>query len=173
MDEVEVQIETEINPTESEDKVITAVENIFGNIPTQIRSFQKRKILTGKTKDQMGRLYFLGILKYEVEILTLKFTLENMGYPHIMVLMGRGLGKTWMEDWENSIRMKYFERNILLLSESDAGKDVGDWIHTWAFENKYLKATTKRQGGKRGSYQDFTLHNGAKLYVYGYMEKAS
>ena len=51
MDEVEVQIETEINPTESEDKVITAVENIFGNIPTQIRSFQKRKILTGKTKD--------------------------------------------------------------------------------------------------------------------------
>jgi predicted RNA binding protein with dsRBD fold (UPF0201 family) len=51
MDEVEVQIETEINPTESEDKVMTAVENVFGNIPTQIRFFQRRKILTGKTKD--------------------------------------------------------------------------------------------------------------------------
>ena len=142
-------------------------------VPISYVNEENLKRITGKTKEQLGRLYFLGVLDYEVEILTLKFTLRNMGYPHILILMGRGLGKTWMEDWENSIEMKYFARNILLLSESDAGKDVGDWIHTWAFENKILKATTHRQGGKRGSYLDFTLHNGSKLYVYGYMEKHS
>jgi hypothetical protein len=142
-------------------------------VPVTYVNEENLKRITGKTKEQLGRLYFLGILEYEVEILTLKYTLEGMGYPHQMVLMGRGLGKTWMEDWENSIRMKYFAQNILLLSESDAGKDVGDWIHTWATENKHLESTNKRKGGKRGSYLDFKLHNGAKLYVYAYMEKHS
>ena len=50
MNDVEVQIETEINPTESEDKVIAAVENVFGNIQTQIRVFQDRRILSGKAR---------------------------------------------------------------------------------------------------------------------------
>jgi len=127
--------------------------------------------LYGKSKQELGRLFFLGILNYEVEITTLKYTLKNMGYTNIMVLMGRGLGKTWMEDWENSIRMKWFGNKILLLSESDAGKDVGDWIHTWAFDNRLIKSTNR--GGRGQGYLNFTLHNQATLYVYGYMDKHS
>jgi hypothetical protein len=127
--------------------------------------------ITGKTEEELERMYYLGILDYEVEIMTLKFMLKNMRYSMVMILMGRGLGKTWMEDWENSIRMKYFAMNILLLSESDAGKDVGDWIYNWAFYNKYVKKRDK--GAKGQTYLSFTLHNGAKLYVYGYMDKHS
>lgn len=127
--------------------------------------------ITGKTQEELGRLYYLGILEYEVEILTLKFTLKNMRYTTVIILMGRGLGKTWMEGWENGMRMKYFGMKVLLLSESDAGKDVGDWIYTWAYDNKLIKKTDR--GSKGQTYLSFTLHNGAKLFVYEYMERHS
>jgi predicted RNA binding protein with dsRBD fold (UPF0201 family) len=38
MGEIRVYVEAEINPTESEDKVKRAVENIFGNVLVQVKS---------------------------------------------------------------------------------------------------------------------------------------
>ena len=37
MDRISVHVETEIGPTESEEKVRKAVENIFGGVPMQDR----------------------------------------------------------------------------------------------------------------------------------------
>lgn len=125
--------------------------------------------LTGLTREQLGRQYFIGILEYEVEILTLLFTLRGMGYTNFMVLMARGVGKTYMEDWENAFGMKYFKENILLLSESDAMLKVGNWIYMWAFSNKYLVGSTKH--AKQSTYQHFTLKNDAQLDIYRYMDK--
>lgn len=50
MEPVIVQVETEINPTESEEKVKKAVWNLFGDIPTQVTSIHKGNVLTGKGK---------------------------------------------------------------------------------------------------------------------------
>lgn len=125
--------------------------------------------LTGKSLEQLGRQYFLGILEYEVEILTLLFTLRGMGYSNFLVLMARGIGKTYMEDWENAFGMKHFKENIMLLSESDAMLKVGNWIYMWAFGNKYLIPSNKN--AKQSTYQHFTLHNGAQLDIYRYMDK--
>ncbi len=51
MDKVSVQVEVDINPTESEDKVKRAVENMFGNLETEIKPLtQGRKLLVGQEK---------------------------------------------------------------------------------------------------------------------------
>jgi predicted RNA binding protein with dsRBD fold (UPF0201 family) len=48
MDEVSVYVEVEINPTESEDKVKSAVENMFGNIPMQMKPLGKSSLLVSE-----------------------------------------------------------------------------------------------------------------------------
>ena len=61
MDEVTVYVEAEINPTESEDKLKRAVENVFGNMQTKIQLSQKRSLLTGEGKglEALAKLYNL------------------------------------------------------------------------------------------------------------------
>jgi predicted RNA binding protein with dsRBD fold (UPF0201 family) len=61
MDEVEVHVEIEINPTESEEKVKRAFENIFGNIPLQLKPLPKRKLLVAEAKgiEALAKLYNL------------------------------------------------------------------------------------------------------------------
>ena len=50
MDDVSVYVEVEINPTESEDKVKGAVENMFGSIPVQIKPLRKSSLLVSEAK---------------------------------------------------------------------------------------------------------------------------
>lgn len=52
MEEIVVRMETEINPTEDEEKVKMAVANLFGNIPTQTKPSYKGSILTAEAKGQ-------------------------------------------------------------------------------------------------------------------------
>jgi len=61
MDEVSVYVEVEINPTESEDKVKRAVENIFGNIQTKVQPIYRGAILKAETKglESLTKLYNL------------------------------------------------------------------------------------------------------------------
>lgn len=61
MDEVKVYIEAEVNPTESEEKVKRAVENIFGNVQTRIQSTSKGAILTAEAEglESLTKLYNL------------------------------------------------------------------------------------------------------------------
>jgi len=61
MDEVRIHIETEINPTESEEKVKRAVENIFGNIQAKIQPVHKGGLLTAETRglESLTKLYNL------------------------------------------------------------------------------------------------------------------
>lgn len=61
MDELEVRVEVEINPTESEVKVKRALENVFGNIQLQLKPLQKGKLAVCKAKglDSLTKLYNL------------------------------------------------------------------------------------------------------------------
>ena len=49
MDEVAVHVETEVNLTEAEEKVRTAVANIFGSITIEIKSSTQGSILVAET----------------------------------------------------------------------------------------------------------------------------
>ncbi|MEM2320221.1 MAG: RNA-binding domain-containing protein [Candidatus Bathyarchaeia archaeon] len=61
MDEVEVHVEVEVNPTESEEKVKRALENIFGGLPAQLKSSANRKLLVVDARgiESLAKLYNL------------------------------------------------------------------------------------------------------------------
>jgi len=61
MDEVEVEIQADIHPTEDEAKVKRAVENIFGNLEFQVKRQRRGSLLTGRAKgvDGLTKLYNL------------------------------------------------------------------------------------------------------------------
>jgi hypothetical protein len=50
MDEVKVSVEVEVNPTEDENKVRRAVENIFGSMTFQTKQLHKGILLTAESK---------------------------------------------------------------------------------------------------------------------------
>ena len=61
MDEISVHAEVEVNPTESEDKVKRAVENVFGSIPMQMQPLRKGSLLVAEAKglEALTKLYNL------------------------------------------------------------------------------------------------------------------
>jgi predicted RNA binding protein with dsRBD fold (UPF0201 family) len=65
MDEVTVYVETEVNPTESEEKVKKAVENIFGNIPMEIKPLYKGRLLTAEGRGLETLTKLLNLLRRE------------------------------------------------------------------------------------------------------------
>jgi predicted RNA binding protein with dsRBD fold (UPF0201 family) len=61
MDEVEVLVEAEINPTEDEAKVKRAVENMFSNLEFQVKPQRRGSLLTARAHgvDGLTKLYNL------------------------------------------------------------------------------------------------------------------
>jgi len=61
MDEVDIHVEAEINPTEDSEKVKKAVENIFGNLQLEVKSQRLGSLLIAKAKgiDGLTKLYNL------------------------------------------------------------------------------------------------------------------
>jgi predicted RNA binding protein with dsRBD fold (UPF0201 family) len=50
MDEVTVRVEADVNPTESEEKVKQAIENVFGDISTQTKPSRGGDLLVAEAK---------------------------------------------------------------------------------------------------------------------------
>jgi predicted RNA binding protein with dsRBD fold (UPF0201 family) len=65
MDEIRVYVEAEVNPTESEEKVKHAIENIFGNIQTKIQPIYKGSLLTAETKGLESLTKLCNLLRRE------------------------------------------------------------------------------------------------------------
>ena len=65
MDDVTVHIEAEINPTEAEDKVKQAVENVFGPMKTQTRPLRKGILLKAEVKGQEALIKLRNLLQRE------------------------------------------------------------------------------------------------------------
>jgi predicted RNA binding protein with dsRBD fold (UPF0201 family) len=65
MDEVRVHVETEVNPTESEEKVKQAIENIFGNVQTTIQPIYEGGLLTAETKSIESLTKLCNLLRRE------------------------------------------------------------------------------------------------------------
>jgi len=61
VDEISVQVEADINPTENEDKVKRAVENMFGNLELEVKPQRRGSLLVGRGRgiDPLTKLYNL------------------------------------------------------------------------------------------------------------------
>ena len=65
MEEIVIRMETEINPTEAEEKVKMAVANIFGNISTQTKPSYKGSILIAEAKGQEALVKLRNLLRMD------------------------------------------------------------------------------------------------------------
>ena len=61
MDEIEIRVEAEVNPTEDQEKVKRAVENVFGNVEFEVKPQRRGSLLIAKAKgvDGLTKLYNL------------------------------------------------------------------------------------------------------------------
>ena len=65
MDDVIVHVEAEINPTETEDRVKQAVENMFGPVEIQTRHLRKGSLLKVESKGQEALIRLHNLLQRE------------------------------------------------------------------------------------------------------------
>ncbi len=65
MDQVTVFVEAEVNPTEDEEKVKAAVNNVLGNAAITIKPSHKGSILTAKAKGQDSLIKLRNLLRQD------------------------------------------------------------------------------------------------------------
>lgn len=65
MDEIEGQIQADINPTEDEDKVKRALENMFGSLEFEVKPERRGSQLTARLKGIEGLTKFYNLLRRE------------------------------------------------------------------------------------------------------------
>jgi hypothetical protein len=63
MDEVTIRVETEVYPTETEEKVKKTVINLFGNMALQIKPFYLGSVLTAEAKGQEKLVKLRNVLR--------------------------------------------------------------------------------------------------------------
>jgi len=63
MEEITIRVETEVNPTEAEEKVKMAVANMFGDIATQTKPSYRGSILTAEAKGQEALVKLRNLLR--------------------------------------------------------------------------------------------------------------
>ena len=63
MDEITVHVETEINPTEAEEKVKMAVANLFGTIATETQASHVGSMLTAESRGREALDNFRNVLR--------------------------------------------------------------------------------------------------------------
>jgi predicted RNA binding protein with dsRBD fold (UPF0201 family) len=65
MEEITVRVETEISPTESEEKVKSAVVNIFGNVSMETKPSYNGSVLRAEAKGQQALVKLRDLLRAE------------------------------------------------------------------------------------------------------------
>ena len=65
MDEVEVTVEVDVNPTEDLEKVKTAVTNMFGNIDFEVRPQRRGSLLVARAHSMEGLTKLYNLLRRE------------------------------------------------------------------------------------------------------------
>lgn len=65
MDEIEGQIQADINPTEDEDKVKRALENMFGSLEFEVKPERRGSQLIARLKGIEGLTKFYNLLRRE------------------------------------------------------------------------------------------------------------
>jgi len=90
MEEIAVRVETEINLTESEEKVKMAVANLFGNVPTEIKPSYKGSVLNVEAKGQEALIKLRNLLRSDrIRDAARKALFEGMGGQRICFCLNK------------------------------------------------------------------------------------
>ena len=65
MDEIDIRVEAEVNPTEDLEKVKRAVENVFGSVEFEVKPQRRGSLLIAKAKGMEGLTKLHNLLRRE------------------------------------------------------------------------------------------------------------
>jgi len=65
VDEIDIRVEAEVNPTEDHEKVKRAVENVFGNVDFEVKPQRWGSLLIAKAKGMEGLTKLQNLLRRE------------------------------------------------------------------------------------------------------------
>ena len=65
MNEIEILIEAEVNPTEDIEKVKLAIENVFGTVKYEVKELHRGKVLIARAKGTAGLTKLYNLLRRE------------------------------------------------------------------------------------------------------------
>jgi hypothetical protein len=65
VDEIEIRVEAEVNPTEDQEKVKRAVENVFGNVEFEVKPQRRGSLLIARAKGVNGLTKLYNLLRRE------------------------------------------------------------------------------------------------------------
>jgi len=65
VDEIEIRVEAEVNPTEDQEKVKRAVENVFGNVEFEVKPQRRGSVLVAKARGMDGLTKLYNLLRRE------------------------------------------------------------------------------------------------------------
>jgi hypothetical protein len=65
VDEIDVKIEVDVNPTEDLEKVKKAIENIFGSVESKVQQRKRGNLLIAQAKGKSGLAKFYNLLRRE------------------------------------------------------------------------------------------------------------
>jgi len=65
VDEIDIHVEAEVNPTEDQEKVKRAVENVFGNVEFEVKPQRRGSLLIAKAKGIEGLTKLHNLLRRE------------------------------------------------------------------------------------------------------------
>ena len=65
MDEIDIRVEAEVNPTEDQEKVKRAVENVFGSVEFEVKPQRRGSLLIAKAHGMDGLTKLYNLLRRE------------------------------------------------------------------------------------------------------------
>ena len=90
MDEADVHVEVEVNPTEDPEKVRSAVENIFGSIEFEVKPHGRGSLLIAKAKGIDGLTKLYNLLRREgIRDATRGVLFDGLGEKYIVFYLNK------------------------------------------------------------------------------------
>ena len=128
MEELTLRVEAEINPTESEEKVKTAVENMFGNLTTQVKPQRIGNILIAKAKSREALENFRAALRRDrVRAAARKFLYTNQRGNTVAFFLNKQVAFTGHVSFSQETGESPLGP-IKVVVESENLREIIDWL---------------------------------------------
>jgi predicted RNA binding protein with dsRBD fold (UPF0201 family) len=128
MAEITVHVEAEVHPTETEEKVKTAVSNMFGNLQMQTEPLTVGSVLIGEAKSREGLENFRAVLRRDrVRAAARKFLHSNVRGSRISFCLNKQVAFTGHVSFSQETGECPLGP-IKVVIESENPRELVDWL---------------------------------------------
>ncbi len=128
MAELNLHVEAEVNPTESEEKVKTAVANMFGNMTVELKPQRMGNLLTAEAKRREALENFQAALRRDrVRAAARKFLFANQHGNHVIFFLNKQVAFTGHVSFSQETGESPLGP-IRVVIESENLREIIDWL---------------------------------------------